>query len=115
MRAIVLDAYGGPEVLQLRDVPDPTPGPDEVIVDVAATALNRADVLQRLGLYPGPPMEHEIPGMEFSGTVSAAGDRATQWKIGDAVMGIVGGGAYAERVAVHERQVLAVPGPVALA
>ncbi len=61
MRAIVLDSYGGPEVLQARDVPDPVPGPDEVVVDVAATALNRADVLQRLGLYPGPPMEARDP------------------------------------------------------
>jgi putative PIG3 family NAD(P)H quinone oxidoreductase len=114
MRAIVLESYGGPEVLQARAVPDPVPGPDEVVVDVAATALNRADVLQRLGLYPGPPMAHEIPGMEFSGTVTAMGERATAWATGDEVMGIVGGGAYAERVAVHERQVLAVPAEVAL-
>lgn len=114
MRAIVLESYGGPEVLQLREVPDPVPGPDEVVVDVAATALNRADVLQRLGLYPGPPMVHEIPGMEFSGTVSAVGGRGREWSIGDAVMGIVGGGAYAEKVAVHERQALAVPDTVDL-
>jgi putative PIG3 family NAD(P)H quinone oxidoreductase len=112
MRAVVLESYGGPEVLTIRDVPDPQPGPDEVLVDVAATALNRADVLQRMGLYPGPPMAHEIPGLELSGTVAALGDRVTSWAPGDAVMAIVGGGGYAERIAVHERQLLAVPGPV---
>lgn len=115
MRAVVLERHGGPEVLQVRDVPDPQPGPDEVVVEVVATALNRADVLQRMGLYPGPPMAHEIPGMELSGRVVALGDRATAWAVGDAVMGIVGGGAYAERIAVHERQLLAVPATVALA
>jgi len=115
MRAVVLDSYGGPEVLRVREVPDPVPGPDDVVVDIVATALNRADVLQRMGLYPGPPMAHEIPGMELSGRVSALGERATAWEIGDAVMGIVGGGAYAERIAVHERQLLPVPMTVALA
>jgi putative PIG3 family NAD(P)H quinone oxidoreductase len=114
MRAVVLDSYGGPEVLRVRDVADPVPGPDEVIVRVAATALNRADVLQRMGLYSGPPMADEIPGMEFSGTVVARGERAAKWQIGDAVMGIVGGGAYAERLAVHERQVMPVPEAVAI-
>lgn len=114
MRAVVLDAYGGPEVLRVRAVPDPVPGPDEVVVQVAATALNRADVLQRMGLYPGPPMEHEVPGMEFSGTVAALGARATRWQVGDEVMGIVGGGAYAERLAVHERQAMPVPASVGL-
>ncbi len=73
MRAVVLESYGGPEVLTLRQVPDPTPGPDEVVVEVAATALNRADLLQRRGYYPGPPMPREIPGMELSGTVVGAG------------------------------------------
>jgi NADPH:quinone reductase len=114
MRAIVLDSYGGPEVLQIHDVPDPVPGPEELLVDVAATALNRADLLQRLGLYPGPDMEHEIPGLEFSGIVAGVGERVSSRKAGDAVMGIVGGGGYAERIAVHERQVLAVPTAVPL-
>lgn len=109
MRAVVLESYGGPEVLTIREVPDPEPGPDEVLVDVAATALNRADLLQRMGLYSGPPMELEIPGLEFSGTVAAVGSRASAWSVGDRVMGIVGGGAYAERIAVHERQLMAVP------
>jgi putative PIG3 family NAD(P)H quinone oxidoreductase len=115
VRAVVLDEYGGPEVLTIREVPDPAPGAEEVLVDVAATALNRADLLQRMGLYPGPPMEHEIPGMEFAGTVSAVGERVTSTSIGDRVMGIVAGGAYAERLVTHERMLIAVPDRLPLA
>lgn len=114
MRAVVLDSYGGPEVLTIRDVPDPTPGPEEIVVEVVATALNRADLMQRQGFYPGPPMEHEIPGMEFSGRVVGRGERARLWSEGDEVMGIVGGGAYAERLVTHERQALPVPSSVAV-
>ena len=114
MRAIVLESYGGPEVLTLREVPSPDPGPEEVLVDVAATAVNRADLLQRMGLYPGPSMPHEIPGLEFAGTIAAVGERVAERKVGDAVMGIVGGGAYAEQLAVHERQVMSVPASVGL-
>jgi NADPH2:quinone reductase len=109
MRAVVLETYGGPEVLTLRDVPDPEPGPEEVVVEVVSTALNRADLLQRMGLYSGPPMEHEIPGLEVAGRVVARGERAQRWRDGDAVMGILGGGGHAELVAVHERQLLPVP------
>jgi NADPH2:quinone reductase len=109
MRAIVLETYGGPEVLQVHDVPEPEPGPDEVVVAVTATALNRADLLQRRGFYPGPPMAQEIPGMELSGKVAVCGSRVREWREGDEVMGIVGGGAYAERIAVHERQLVRVP------
>jgi putative PIG3 family NAD(P)H quinone oxidoreductase len=110
MRAVVLHDHGGPEVLTIEEVSDPIPGPDEVVVDIAATALNRADLLQRMGLYPDPRrVIPEIPGLEFSGTVSALGDRVTMWSIGDRVMGIEAGGAYAERIATHERQLLAVP------
>lgn len=115
MRAVVLARYGGPEVLEVVEVPDPVAGPEEVVVEVVATALNRADLLQRRGRYPGPPMEHEIPGMEFAGRVVELGDRVREWQVGDEVMGIVGGGAYAERLAVHERQVMAVPSSVPLA
>ncbi len=115
MRAVVLHSYGGPEVLTIEDVADPVPGPDEVLVDIAATALNRADLLQRMGLYPDPRrVKPEIPGLEFAGTVSAIGARVTMWKPGDRVMGIEAGGAYAERIATHERQLLAVPAGMAL-
>jgi putative PIG3 family NAD(P)H quinone oxidoreductase len=116
MRAVVLHSYGGPEVLTIEDVADPVPGPDEVLVEVAATALNRADLLQRMGLYPDPRrVKPEIPGLEFAGTVVDIGARVTMWQVGDRVMGIEAGGAYAERIATHERQLLAVPAGMALA
>lgn len=117
MRAVVLAEHGDPDVLTLTEVPDPEPGPEEVVVAVRATALNRADLLQRRGLYPepGPPRAHEIPGLELAGTVAAVGDRVSEWQVGDEVMGIVSGGAYAEHIAVHERQLLAVPVEVGLA
>jgi len=114
MRAVVLRSYGEPEVLGIAEVPDPVPGPDEVVVEIVSTALNRADLLQRRGLYPGPKMADEIPGLEFAGRVTARGSRAELWPIGAAVMAIVGGGGHAERIAVHERQLLAVPGSVGI-
>ncbi len=115
MRAVVLHAHGGPEVLTIEETADPVPGPDDVVVDIAATALNRADLLQRMGLYPDPRgLPIEIPGMEFSGTVSALGERARMWQIGDRVMGIEAGGAYAERIATHERQLIRVPAGIDL-
>jgi NADPH2:quinone reductase len=116
MRAVVLDEYGGPEVLIVREVPDPVPAPDEILVDLVSSAVNRAEVLQRQGLYPtpapAPPLE--IPGLEFAGRVAAIGDRVIRWQVGDAVMGIVAGGGYAERVAVHERQCMRVPSGMSL-
>ncbi len=117
MKAVVLRAYGGPEVLAFEDVPDPVPGPDEVLVAVRATALNRADLLQRMGAYPDPRrgLDLEIPGLEFAGTVRAVGRRVTRWKAGDQVMAIDAGGAYAELVCTHERQLMPVPANVALA
>ncbi len=117
MRAVVIESYGDPEVLTVAEVPDPEPGPEEVLVAVRATALNRADLLQRRGFYPepGPKRAHEIPGMELAGTVAALGERATAWRVGDEVMGIVSGGAYAELITVHERQLLPVPPEVGLA
>jgi len=115
MRAIVLETYGGPEVLTLREVPDPVPGPEEVLVAITGAGVNRADLLQRMGLYPSPPGEFEIPGMEYAGRVAEVGARVTAWSVGDEVMGIVGGGAYAEQVCAHERQVLPVPPALGLA
>lgn len=115
MRAVVLQSHGGPEVLTIVEVADPVPGPDEVLVDVHATALNRADVLQRMGLYPDPRgRTPEIPGLEFAGVVAAVGERVAMWQPGDRVMAIEAGGAYAERIAVHERQLLAVPDSLSL-
>jgi len=115
MRAVVLQAHGGPEVLTIEEVADPVPAPDEVLVRVAASAVNRADLLQRMGLYPDPRgAVPEIPGLEFAGTVVAVGARARLWQVGDRVMGIDAGGGYAEAIAVHERQLLAVPAGLSL-
>jgi putative PIG3 family NAD(P)H quinone oxidoreductase len=114
MRALVLEAHDGPDSLALREIPDPAAGPEEVVVDVASAGVNRADLLQTRGRYPGPPMPHEIPGLELAGRVVSVGERATRWALGDAVMGIVAGGAYAERIAVHERQLLPLPPAIAL-
>ena len=116
MQAIVLRGYGDPSVLQFEDIPSPQYGRDEILVDVRATSLNRADLLQRMGFYPDPfPSEVEVPGMEFSGLVVAVGDRVKLWNVGDEVMGIVSGGAYAEQLAVHERQAMRIPRNVSLA
>lgn len=108
----MIGSYGGPEVLEIRDIPDPVAGPGHVVVDVVASALNRADLLQRRGLYPGPKMDHEVPGLEFAGAIAEVGDEATRWSVGDRVMAIVGGGAHAEKVAIHERLLMAVPSSV---
>jgi len=102
MRAIVIEAPGGPEVLQWREVPTPEPGRGEVRVRVRATAVNRADLLQRMGLYPAPPdAPQQIPGLEFAGEVDAVGAGVSAWKPGDRVFGLVGGGAYAEQLVTH--------------
>jgi hypothetical protein len=115
MRAVVLRSHGGPEVLQFEDVASPIIGEQDILVTVAATALNRADLLQRMGFYPNPfPSGPEIPGLEFAGTVAAIGDKVTAWSVGDRVMGITSGGAYAEQLAIHERQAMAVPSQMSL-
>lgn len=110
MRAVVITRPGGPEVLELREVPTPTPGPGEVLVRVHAAALNRADVLQRRGRYPAPPgVPPEVPGLEFAGEVAELGPGVTAWRPADRVFGIVGGGAYAQFLVTHERMLAAVP------
>lgn len=115
MKAVVLRQHGGPEVLQFEDVPSPIFGAEDILVSVAATALNRADLLQRMGFYPDPfPTAYEIPGLEFAGTVVAVGNRVRLWSVGDRVMGVVSGGAYAEQLVLHERQAMKVPDNVSL-
>ena len=115
MRAVVLRSHGGPDVLQFEDVASPVIGEQDVLVTVAATALNRADLLQRMGFYPNPfPSGPEIPGLEFAGTVAAIGEKVIAWSVGDRVMGITSGGAYAEQLSIHERQAMAVPSGMSL-
>ena len=110
MRAIVITQAGGPEVLELRDVPAPEPSRGEVRVRVRATAVNRADLLQRLGVYPAPPgAPRDIPGLEIAGEVDAVGPDVTELAPGDRVFGIVGGGGYAEQLTVHARALARIP------
>jgi len=112
MRAVVITEPGEPEVLRWLEVPDPVPGPGEVIVDVAASGVNRADLLQRQGFYPPPPGAPPYPGLECSGRVRAVGAGVTSWRPGAEVCALLSGGGYAERVAVPEKQLLPVPGNV---
>ncbi len=114
MRAVTVTAPGGPEVLRLAEVPDPVPGDGEVLVDIAAAGVNRADLLQRQGAYPPPPGAPEYPGLECSGRISAAGPGVTGWQPGDEVCALLSGGGYAEQVAVPAGQLLPVPAGVSL-
>jgi NADPH2:quinone reductase len=110
VRAVCMARAGGPEVLEWRDDDDPVPGPEEILVRIQASALNRADVLQRMGRYPAPPgVPPRIPGLEYAGEVARCGARVSLWRPGDRVMGLVGGGAHAEYVVAHERTALRIP------
>src|SRR5678815_2596151 len=110
MKAVVITRFGGPEVLEIRDVPKPGPDANEVLVQVWGTALNRADLLQRLGRYAAPEgAPEDIPGLEFAGEIAELGPNADRWRVGDRVMGIVAGGAHAEYVTAHQDAVSAVP------
>ncbi len=110
MRAVVYRGAGGTEVIGLENRPDPTPGREQVVVRVRAAGLNRADLIQRRGNYPAPPgWPADIPGLEYAGVVEALGEGVAGWHPGDRVMGLVGGGAHAEYVVVHHRELLAVP------
>jgi putative PIG3 family NAD(P)H quinone oxidoreductase len=114
MHAIVIAEPGGPEVLAWQEVPDPLPEPGEVIIDVAASAVNRADLLQRQGFYNPPPGATKVPGLECSGVVTEVGDNIEGFKVGDEVCALLAGGGYAERVAVPWQQVMPVPAGVSL-
>jgi putative PIG3 family NAD(P)H quinone oxidoreductase len=110
MRAVVISQPGPPEVLQLRDVAVPEPVREHVRVRVQATAVNRADLMQRLGNYPAPAgWPPDIPGLEYAGVVESCGAGVSRWRGGERVMGIVGGGSYAEYVVVHEAEAMTVP------
>ncbi len=110
MQAIVITQPGPPDVLKLQDIPAPQPDPNEVLVNVHATALNRADLLQRRGQYPPPPgVRGDIPGLEFAGEVSEVGSKVTNFKPGDRVMGLLPGAGYAEQIVTHERLAISIP------
>ncbi len=114
MHAITIDEPGGPDVLVWREVPDPEPGQGEVLIDVAASAVNRADLMQREGRYPPPPGASDVLGLECSGTVAGVGAGVAGWRIGDRVCALLAGGGYAERVVVPAPQVMPVPDGVDL-
>src|SRR5580704_9476776 len=112
MRAVVITEPGEPEVMQWLDVPDPVVGPGEVIIEIAASGVNRADLMQRQGLYPPPPGAPPYPGLECSGRVRSVGDDVTGWRPGDEVCALLAGGGYAEQVVVPAGQLLPVPARV---
>src|SRR4051812_11746731 len=114
MRAVLADGAGGPEVLVVRDLPDPEPAPGEVVLEAAAAGLNRADLLQRQGFSPPPPGAADVLGMECSGTVTAVGDGVDTCSVGDRACALLSAGAYATRVAVPAGQLLPVPDGVDL-
>jgi len=115
MRAVVVKEPGGPEVLRVETVPLPEPGPGEVRVRTSTSGVNRADLVQRRGLYPAPPgWPAEVPGLEVAGTVDAVGADVARWEPGDEVMGIVGGGGYAECVLTPAATLVPVPEGVSL-
>ncbi len=110
MQAIVITRPGDSTVLEQRDVQPPMAGPREIVVRVRASALNRADISQRRGAYPAPAgVPADISGLEYAGEVESLGENATRWKVGDRVMGLVGGGAHAELLRTHEREALRIP------
>ena len=114
MKAVTIPEPGGPDALVLDDVPDPMPGPAEVVVDVVAAGVNRADVMQRQGHYDPPPGSSAYPGLEVSGRVGRLGDGVHGWSVGDEVCALLTGGGYAEKVAVPVGQLLPVPSGVSL-
>jgi NADPH2:quinone reductase len=110
MKAVFITEPGGPEVLQVREVDAPEPGPGELLIDVVAAGINRADVQQRRGFYPPPPGASEIPGLEVSGRIAGFGPEVTRpFAVGDRVVALLAGGGYAEKVAVPAEQVVRVP------
>lgn len=114
VHAIRIREPGGPDVLEWVEWPDPEPGPGEVLLDVAATAVNRADLLQRQGYYPPPPGASEVPGLECSGRIARLGEGVAGWAVGEEVCALLTAGGYAERVAVPAVQLLPVPAGVGL-
>src|SRR4051794_30176352 len=109
MHAITVAEPGGPEVLQWTEVPDPVAMPGEVVVDVVAAGVNRADLMQRQGSYPPPPGASDVIGLECSGRIAALGDGVEGWQVGDEVCALLAGGGYAEKVAVPATQLLPIP------
>jgi NADPH2:quinone reductase len=109
MKAILLNGFGGVDVLQIREAPRPVPAEGQVLVKVAATTVNRPDLVQREGKYPPPPGDSEILGLEVAGTVETVGPGVSGWKVGDRVLSLVGGGAYAEYAVAYAAHLMQIP------
>ena len=110
MKAVVSKLGEGPDGLTIEERPSLSAGPAQVVVQVRASALNRADLMQTLGLYPAPAgVVADVPGLEYAGEIAAVGAQVTRWKVGDRVMGLVAGGGWAEQLLAHEREVIAMP------
>ncbi len=109
MQAIQIPQFGGPEVLTIKEVPTPSIGDEEILIQTAATALNRADLLQRMGKYPPPAGASPIPGLEAAGVVVDKGQKVSQWKIGDRVCALLPGGGYAQYISIPQGMALPIP------
>ena len=115
MREIVFDGAGGPEVIKMREAPVPAPGPGKVLVEVAAAGINRPDCIQRMGLYPPPPGESDVPGLEIAGRIVALGEGVEGLSLGDEICALVGSGGYAEYCLADAPLCLPRPKPLSLA
>ncbi|PLX95195.1 MAG: NADPH:quinone oxidoreductase, partial [Desulfuromonas sp.] len=109
MKAVLMEGFGGVDVLKVGEVETPTPAEGQILIKVVATSINRPDLVQREGKYPPPPGDSEILGLEVSGTVAALGDGVSGWKEGDRVMALVGGGGYAEYAVAVAGHVMPIP------
>src|SRR5438309_6376489 len=109
MRAVTMTGAGDVDVLRWSEAPEPVAGAGEVVIDVAASAVNRADTLQRQGFYPPPPGASEIIGLECAGEEEAVGSAVTGWKVGDRAMALLPGGGYAEKAAAHHGSAIKIP------
>jgi putative PIG3 family NAD(P)H quinone oxidoreductase len=109
MKAVLLDSFGGPEVLRIGEIEKPTPKENEVLIKVIATSINRPDLVQREGKYPPPPGDSEILGLEVAGIIEEIGKNVTGWKVGDKVVSLVGGGAYAEYAVAYASHLMPIP------
>src|SRR5512145_3163087 len=109
MKAVLMDGFGGVEVMKLGEIDKPSPGEGQVLLKVHATTVNRPDLVQRMGNYPPPPGDSEILGLEVAGTIEELGPGVTGWNIGDRVMTLVGGGSYAEYAVAYASHLMAIP------
>ena len=115
MKAVVIKEFGAPEVMSVGEVDKPQPKENEVLIKVVATSINRPDLVQRVGNYPPPPGDSETLGLEVAGTVAAIGSAVANWKVGDRVMSLVGGGGYAEYAVAYANHLMAIPDTMSFA